>query len=496
MTRAPRPTIAPTRDRAMRRGFSLLEIMIAIMILGIGMVMVATVFPVGLEITGESVQMNVSQQVFEYAMSVVAVRVPPVKDFGSPAVSQRVVVPDVQKLDLNLKQGSLATLNNQDVFVLNAAVPPRSLGTLTPGPTPWITAWTTLDLSLNAGQWNTVLTKSRVFTEFPGWDAEITGNPNWATVVPLPNIPGGYVAAAVADPAAVADFPVPRPPLMRVNARANFPRIHLLDRVWPPLPIEYFEDPANPNQTGYYLVPDNDPSAFEFLGDPANNTFRGPRVAQLIATGDDLLGIRPRRFAWGMLHHRISSATNIRHLLISVACLHRADPNARFVRQADESGSSNFTYNPSDPPDREALILPRTQYEAPSATPPEPYVFPEPWLVMLNRVNFSSGELICSSNVARLLPAGSFFIIAERKGNFFPGTAHEVSTVDDPGVFPDSDPDNPTARLTVTGGSGSANDLLVWVYPPAYTPPSGTAPGTFAPNSPVVGVGLRQVKIP
>src|SRR4051812_41156300 len=55
---------------ATRRGFSLVEVLLAIFILGIGMIMVASVFPVGANWTRQTAEGSVSQTIAQSAMSV------------------------------------------------------------------------------------------------------------------------------------------------------------------------------------------------------------------------------------------------------------------------------------------------------------------------------------------------------------------------------------------------------------------------------------------
>ena len=88
--------IRGSAPRQPRRGFSLVELMIASMILGLGMVMVATVFPISLDMTRETLQMSISQSAADTAYGTLALRMPTDK-FGldgnsAPPAEQRPVL--------------------------------------------------------------------------------------------------------------------------------------------------------------------------------------------------------------------------------------------------------------------------------------------------------------------------------------------------------------------------------------------------------------------
>ncbi len=74
------PKVAPSRSRLgsvsprrgfSRRAFSLVEVLLAIMILGIGLIMVASVFPVGANWTRQSAEESVGQNIAQDALSVI-----------------------------------------------------------------------------------------------------------------------------------------------------------------------------------------------------------------------------------------------------------------------------------------------------------------------------------------------------------------------------------------------------------------------------------------
>ena len=76
MDRRSRNVTMGGKTRGRRRGFSLMELMIAIMILGIGLVMVATVFPIGVEQIAQTLKTNIAESAAESAIGVLQVKVP------------------------------------------------------------------------------------------------------------------------------------------------------------------------------------------------------------------------------------------------------------------------------------------------------------------------------------------------------------------------------------------------------------------------------------
>jgi len=71
----PRVSFAPGTGRRVRRAFSLLEIMIAIGVLGIGLIMVAAIFPSALEIHRQSIEKSQALDLFNKAEAVLRSRI-------------------------------------------------------------------------------------------------------------------------------------------------------------------------------------------------------------------------------------------------------------------------------------------------------------------------------------------------------------------------------------------------------------------------------------
>jgi len=265
-------------------------------------------------------------------------------------------------------------------------------------------------------------------------------------------------------------------------------RVSLLDSVYPPIDLL----DANGNR---------DPKLVDVNGNPT------PQLFQELAD---------RRYSWTVIHHRISSSPSVRDLLLSIVVTHRADPAARYARQKDRRTplpttppgllrfdlSSLDIANPTTNQDRnpaESLMLPLPDD---TDTPVNGVVdtdtlFPQPWLVILNTINVPIGEVQCTKEVAKLLPTGSFFIIARTQNNLVAGTAHKVlnSRWDETIPSTPDDPSKPSATLQLArDGAGVEVNVPVWIFPPPIEDRNN--PARFGARSPVVGVALRSVEAP
>ncbi len=471
-----------------RPGFSLLELMIAIVIFGIGMVMVATVFPVGLDLTRETVQLDLSQAATDAAMATLVLRVPSMTELETTVDKAALVaVADVAQTDLDA---------NMDTAQASAvATPPAPMGR-----GEWAAVgWQTVDPVLFANRY------LRAFTEETGWAAELMGNNNDTAVVPGQNLPSGYgqldsyksgdLDAFLHDGALTMIPP-------SFGVRSAMPRIHLADQVYPPVsPYMYLADADN-TQPG--------------------TGFAGTDERPLAEVVEDLAS---RRYSWTALHCMTSPDTQNRRIRAAIVVTYRGDLTARYAAQADEdpdaAGNEPNVYVPhfnlTDDDDRKNLFLPQPvpNNEVTNGNPwNKDALFPRPWLVMLRRIDRAGGEVLCSNEVACLLPTGSFFVIASRAGEFSPlesfkvlkssfcpddkstgrerdGSLHKWD--DWAGDILQTKTDNSQwATLQIARGQGQpAENVLAWVFPPAIER-TGTA-YRFQPRSPVISVAQREV---
>ncbi len=461
----PRPhgqSVSLWRRGTAQAGFSLLELMIAIMILGIGLVMVATVFPVGLDIASETIQRHISTSVADCAINILKLRVPKLSDLDGDAnpnsarvlVGQAISTPDGSKFhidpDADIDAEDFALLAN--LLVNNGT----SVGDY------FTSTW---NVGVPA---NRLSERAAVLTERSGWPAE--NYTNLTAVLPSQNI---RVFRAGFDPSvAPVDFlrglPVMiSPRIGGVALQPELPRINFADQVYPPVPLT--------------------------TTDASGSTV--PRSSQ------DLLDeFTARRYNWTAIHHRMSSSNQQDGQLVTLIITHRADLNARFARQADPGVSADYdpTFNPANSDNRLAMLKPAADPDASLDV-----IFPRPWLVMLRKFN-SGGIVHCTPEVARLLPSGSQFVIAVTKGSLVAGTAHEVKSSEWPQAFdfgqgtdnsaldPGADTEDLQGRIQLAQGTGgNQEDVLVWVFPPAYDRAGG---GVFRRQTPVVGVAIRTIE--
>ncbi|MBN1488566.1 MAG: prepilin-type N-terminal cleavage/methylation domain-containing protein [Phycisphaerae bacterium] len=447
------------RPRTAQSGFSLAELMVAIIILGIGMTMVATVFPVAIRMSGDTVQMSIAHAASDAALATVQIRVP---------------------VAYNLN----GDMDADDLHLFDPSSPP---------PLYW--------------------PEPATFTEVSGWDGDVyvgtaggipPGNAveatRWAFALWMQNLPADWRTAPFAGIAdlderpPVPDFTGPPFLLSDVTNPSRLPCVSLFDRVYPPVAVEvkYNRTLAGWDTTDPNLVDPTDPGNIASILDH-------------VRSGE----LASRRYAWHVLHRRraVTTANETRSLILTIVVTHRADLGARFARQYIPLPPPPFT--PADIPDGTTGTWPLAP-EDPSLGPPSPdTLFPQMWLVRLTEVNPSTGQLTCTRAVADLLPTSSTFIIARTP-------PYNPMTQPDPEMFGfgagmphkvirrlEYPPYTPPGDLTVLEIAKTEfmppppamANVAVWVIPPPIER-IGNASYRFGDRSPVIGTFLREVDLP
>lgn len=436
-----------------RRAFSLLELMIAIVILGIGMVMVATIFPIGIDLAAQTVQMNIAQAVADAAMPTLELKVPDYAEFGWPPdkTSRIVMAADVVATDMDVQ----ITPEDSDVLTkLNGR--PGDFN-IPPPNDRWIAEYGPYGAGNNVNTWQ----RTRFFTETTGWTGEKLPVPpppeskqwDYAHVIPSQNLPPAY--ATVTD---IRLFPAMLPPTLG-QVPDVYP-LNLVDCVYPPVPW------------ALQMVP-----------------------LPLAGVLSDLAG---RRYSWIAIHHYTDPNVGGSRFVVTLLVTHRSNLVNRYARQADMNSTPG--YNPSFllDADRRKLEAPK-----PDDDPSTDMLFPQPWLVRFKQINPGTGEVRCEPEVARLLPAGSYFVIARSVYAYGPdnllqpppiltaGTACEVLS-NQGGTLQIRRQGQPGWTIYHPISLKAMQEVYAWVVPPAIERSGKTY--TFQTKSPVAGVFMRMVQ--
>jgi len=404
MTSAPQP----------RRGFSLVELMIAIMILGLGMVMVATVFPVSLDMTRGTVQLSISQTVAEAAVGTLALRMPSARDLTPPVYpfafpTPRVAFPDMYSCEL---MPPYAHLDVIDLSVRNPVLPPAPTDPRFP--------------------------RVRFYTEQTFWDAGNVPpgfiNQNITFVVPAQNIGPDLQVLAEAPP-----FPTvgQQTPIGQI-------RVSAADRVYPPVDLYY------PDGTS--------------------------RLATAIDKQRLLEEVSRRRYLWTAIHFRdINSENDDNKYICRIAVLYRANLSSKYMSQLPASWGGR-------------VPVPANSVNGAGWT--NDTLFPQVWRVALDSVNGATGAIVCSPEVAKLLPAGSMFMVCQGSP---PGLCAKVVRNNWNGDLSVAS----TVIQTEPGDLPTGTNVQIWLFPPALAggPPANRnmANVSLEPASPVVDIVERNI---
>ena len=498
--------IRGSAPRQPRRGFSLVELMIAIMILGLGMVMVATVFPISLDMTRETLQMSISQSAADTAYGTLALRMPTDK-FGldgnsAPPAEQRPVLfpnslppwsvdplsPFSLRYMTGVEHDNAITLAEAALYPDN----PRGYG---------IPSGVAYEIPAPIRPY------VRAYTERGYMDAEFSAAAD--------HYPFSYAIDAMTlraqwkgnplGPFADVDPPFPQFFLSGLG-RQTPPRIHVVDRMYPPVPVIY---------------------------DHLNDGFLDPLTRKQVTYQQVAEVISGRRYSW-MAFARENRQTSpelqgVQTFSCTIAVTHRADLNARYARQEWQKIPEGFYFTEPDgrpnssssPSTLELLQDPQADAAAADA------LFPQPWLITLDRVDTGTGMItfyepngkafaLRGSNPtpslddprARMLPTGAYFIVAQTPAVLGdrPGLYQAESrglggfAAGVPFKIVHSAPEKGVVQIA-KGMATVLTDVVVWVFPPPVGSRQATGRNTpagqieFARGSPVIGAVVRDIAL-
>jgi len=446
-----------------------MELLVAIMILGLGMVMVATVFPVGMDISRDTIQMSISLTAADAAAATLALRLPAEQDLNNDAA----IAPAPIRLP------AVPDLYDAETWAVELDPPPGPL--------------------------------DRFFTESTRWDGDaavygpvVEQVVNTAFAVRAWNLQAGVepvlgVHLPVAELSPHIDLGGGVPPVPH--------RVHVADRVYPPVPINAWYPPGMAVTTvgaglyyadsGYCPAHYDDPSQCTPLRTSMlDNSYRMSQVDLTLAAQ-----AAGRRYAWSAFQHRLAPRAELHNFLATIVVTHRGELTENYAQQASLDNPAVpglvVPQNIDDPGlpanVRQALRLPR-----PAMRVSYDVLFPVPWLVQLDVLDARSGRALCTAAVAELLPPGAMFVIAASPlQNGWPvlqaGTARKV--LGNNWQPADRALRGDTSVLwqleIVRGGEGAVGPVLVWVFPPPIKRAGNT--WAFGSRSPVVGVFVREV---
>ncbi len=580
-----------------RFGFSMIELMIAIMILGIGLVMLATVFPVGLDMTRQTVEKSVSLAAAEAAIQILQLKVPTAHDeltnvvrlpyppiptpWPGPTNTELVFFPRSTILAndpvlLLLKTGASPLDPNLYSIETDANIQANDLDASTSFTVPSV--YPATDIFVAADKVTTLpnlkgaftngsardgfLQRSEAFTEVSAWDSDPPS--------PDPTRPSGTidVSSFVTDVSYIlrgenivanvlhgsqsewdvrtADKNPARPflqtefpPFIERFRRQRFDsagaslgsipdgnpggraggRIHLLEQLYPPINLDL-------NQT----------QNIDRWGISATDLARAQTLSSNYALAARwtlerglAMEVSQRRISWTAIHYRKSQP---RHYGVTIVVTSRGDLTSNYAYQRDQRGkvdyrpydlqAAAFLVTDDDPTKSLYTPLAAPDADRTSTTLPDLQdgLFPRPWLVafglppgkplptswkmLTDGTNFfesRGNHLLCTTDVARLIPAGSAFVIA--RGPLVGRVISVVASSFDQnqlGVAPESQTpadiqvDNLPEQI-MNDPIADGQQIYAWVFPPAVLR-TGASTFDLAARSPVISAFEREVTLP
>lgn len=463
-------------------GFSIAELMIALVILGIGLLFIAAALPVGIEFTRKTVDLASGESAGDYAIE-------QIKKF---ARTSRKFIPG-NLTDPNNEVRLDAFFRPRDASKANEFYPPLAPSATSPAPFFVVRPLIGQNLNLTPPNYNN------------------------GYLFPVGDLGEQLLRLAYSS---IAGAPLPW--------RENDDDAFLAGVPGASASLSLYAYPSHPVWARVYpaLAPDIDTTASPNLGlgqfEPAQ-FFAAPYAPRKLLGVQETERIASRRIVWTAFYRRVSYAQDSDPLLYEmiVVVSRRLTDKHRFARQ------SLTTFNPTLP----AAAIP-------SDLTGSDRLVPEPWLIAFQNPGGGSalptlpaftpifdaqnqlvdrvldGSVVgvpltfrCTTEVGRLLPVGSIIIPAVNQplpqppGQLVVGfVPHSADTLP---IYEVADrPDDNTIVVKANGYWPWVNPpnpealFLCWVIPPAFTERDASGEPVFERKSPVLSVIRRTIRIP
>lgn len=509
-------TMRHSAIRKLRRGFSLAEMMIALVILGLGLLFIAAALPAGVKYARETVERSAGEAAADHALDLIRLHVR-----TSRELTQRKPIPAGQQF---VRRDNLF---RPRLSPTNPLVDPNSGYPFDPNGEPFVKVRPLIGLNVDL----TPGSQTRLMQTPDQGESLLRSTAFGSVLTALALVPSPAAAAKQVDvqPFAAVD--------LSLTATPGFPAV---DRVYPPIPAD-FAFLALPTATG--------PEAYFADKYRPRPVFADPLGKDAIPgnEGWETVKASEQRVVWTALYRRAAydkavpdpAAPNgfrierndpLLYEFITIAC-RRPSQNHRFARQDAGSGGGIATFERPD-------ALP------PNATLAAEVLCPEPWLVSFTGwdpdvpVGSASGtgyffdpatndrllaqghrptpviRLTCDAKVGRLLPVGSVIIPAANDVHvygFSPGPMLYERNVGFVPHAPDALPiyeviERPDDTTVVVKGNGfypwvspllaDKRLWLCWVIPPAHTQRDKNGDPVFEKRSPILSVARSIVRVP
>jgi len=478
LKRPDRPT--PPAPAQATGGFSLAELMIALVILGLGLLFIAAALPIGVDYARETVDLAAGEAAAQYALEQIEMRI----RTSIPVVSKD---PNKAKVRLDAVVRPRRNLIPQDYPFDPTGEPFLKVRPLIGG-----------NITV-AGQ----QPRDRL-RHVPD-----TGEALIRTIVPAVMARAGIPLDAQTafwhvDFAATSEYSLYQNPMLPATLR-----------VYPPIVSD--RDYAHRQPDWFFAS--------------RNNMYEPWPVLDPNTGGFETLKAAGRRLVWTAFYRRVAYDRRDAQgrTVLSDPLLYEF---IVFVCRRPSEGHYFARQNPATPVQAPRALGLRDSFPQGDTSGPD-RIAPEPWLVAFRKLPTlrpnlhyrPSGDrplvfgfqdqanltFECDPNVGRLLPVGSYIIPAvnddlarngppppgQRKVGFVP---HAVDTLPIYKVV--QRPDNRTVVVENNGfypwlGSGaSAETFLCWVIPPAHTQRDGSGQPIFEKRSPIVSVARRTIRLP